>query len=303
MIEDIRTFTTVVECGSFSAAARILGMSPSAISRQIGGLESRLTVKLFKRSTRQLALTEAGQSFLEGARQLLSDCDNLMSSVQPSNEETQGVLRISVFEGFGRLYICPLIADFLARYPKVEIEMLLDNHIVDMYRDKVDLAIRIGRPVDSRLKTRKLLSNRVLLCASQDYLKRHEAPADPQALREHNCLVLNRGRRLTWWHFARNAERQKVLVKGNLLSEGGTPLLAGARKGLGITALPLWMIGTHLDRGELVTILNDWTLSLYENGSGDIYAVFLDDQYMKPALRALIDFLAAASLQNLSPMR
>ncbi|MHB9118504.1 MAG: LysR family transcriptional regulator [Burkholderiales bacterium] len=298
MLDDIKTFAAVAEFGSFSAAARVLGLSPSAVSRQIDKLESRLAAKLLQRSTRHLALTEAGLSFLAGARQLLADCDSLVASVQPALQEARGDLRISVFESFGRLYLCPLIADFLSQHPKVNVEVLLDNQLADLYRDKIDLAVRIGRPADSRLKARKLLTNRMRVCASPDYLARREPPAHPQALRGHNCLALSQARQLTWWHFARKGEQEKVLVKGNLHSVGGTPLLAGALKGLGVTLLASWALARHVESGELLPLLGDWEASTYEGGSGDVYAVFLPDRHMKPALRALIDFLAAAGLDR-----
>ena len=294
MLEAIKTFTAVVECGSFSAAARALGISPSAVSRQIDNLESQLAAKLLQRSTRQLVLTEAGQRFLEGARLLLADCNNLIASVQPAQQVIQGNLRISVFESFGRRQLCPLIADFLSLHPEVNVEVLLDNQVADLYRDKIDLAVRIGRPADSRLKARKLLSNRMRVCASPEYLAQHAPISQPQQLREHNCLALGQPRQLTWWHFARHGEQEKVLVKGNLHSVGGTPLLAGALRGIGVTLLASWMVAPHLASGELTVMLNDWEAALHESGSGDIYAVFLPDPHMKPALRALIDFLAAA---------
>lgn len=298
MLDDIKTLVAVVECGSFSAAARVLGISPSAVSRQIDNLESRLTVKLLRRSTRHLVLTEPGQHFLAGSRQLLSDFDNLVASVQPARQEAQGNLRISVFESFGRLHLCPLIAEFLSLHPKVNVEVLLDNQIADLYRDKIDLAVRIGRPADSGLKARKLLTSRMRVCASPDYLARHEPLAHPQALRGHNCLALNQARQLTWWYFSRNGEQEKALAKGNLHSAGGTPLLAGALKGIGVTLLSSWMIAPHIQSGELLGVLDGWEASRYEGGSGGIYAVFLPDSNMKPALRALIDFLAAAGLDS-----
>lgn len=293
MLEDIKTFTAVVECGSFSAAARVLGMSPSAVSRQIDNLESQLAAKLLQRSTRHLVLTEAGQRFLEGAQQLLADCNNLLASVQPLEQTIQGHLRISVFESFGRRQLCPLVADFLALHPEVNVEVLMDNQMADLYRDKIDLAVRIGRPADSRLKARKLLNTRMQVCAKLDYLQQHTPITHPQQLREHNCLILGQPRQLNWWYFARQNQHEKVLVKGNLHSVGGTPLLAGALRGIGVILLSNWMIAPHITTGELNTVLDDWGASRYESGSPDIYAVFLPDPNMKPALRVLIDFLVA----------
>lgn len=291
MLDELRIFVKCAECGSFSRASRALGFSPSSVSRSVGKLESRLAAKLFKRSTRQVALTDAGQNFLAGARKVLSELDDALAMIHAPQKEAEGSLKISVFETFGRLRICPLIPGFLHANPKVRIELMLDNQVVDLYRDEVDLAIRIGRPEDSRLKARKLMTNQMRLCASRVYLQKHGEPANPRVLRDHNCLVLNHGRQITWWHFHKKHDYQKVQVSGNVNSVGGTPLLEAARQGIGITMLADWMVADDIDNGTLASILPAWQPSLYAGGSGDIYAVFLNDRYMKPALRSFVEYL------------
>ena len=198
MLEAIRVFIKSAECGSFSKAGAVLGMSPSSVSRHIGKLEKDLATKLFKRSTRHLVLTDSGQSFLERAAKAVSDLEAVFTAIRPEPHEVAGNLRISAFESFGRLRICPVISDFLMQHPKIRLELLLDNQLADLYKDKVDLAIRIGRPEDSRLKTRKLVENRITLCASPEYLGRYGTPTQPHELSDHNCLVLSRSRRIVW---------------------------------------------------------------------------------------------------------
>lgn len=294
MLEAIRIFIKSAECGSFSKAGAVLGMSPSSVSRQIDKLEKDLATKLFKRSTRHLVLTGSGQAFLERATKAVSDLEAACSAVRSIPNEIAGDLRISVFESFGRLRICPMIPDFLLQYPKIRLELLLDNQLADLYKDEVDLAIRIGRPEDSRLKARKLAENRMLLCASPHYLARHGMPTTPHDLADHNCLVLSRSRRIVWWHFRRGEEVQKIHVSGNLTSMGGTPLLEAGLRGVGLVMLLDWMVAPHIKAGELVSVMETWEPSLYEGGSGDVYAIYLDDPNTKPVIRSFIDHMLAS---------
>ncbi len=294
MLEAIRVFIKSAECGSFSKAGAVLGMAASSVSRQIDKLEKDLATKLFKRSTRHLVLTDSGHAFLERATTAVADLDAACSAVRSVPHEVAGDLRISVFESFGRLRICPVIPDFLLRHPKIRLELLLDNQLADLYKDEVDLAIRIGRPEDSRLKARKLVENRMLLCASPHYLARHGMPTTPQDLADHNCLVLSRSRRIAWWHFRQGEAAQKIQVTGSLTSVGGTPLLEAGILGVGLVMLPGWMVASHVNTGDLVRVMEAWEPSLYEGGSGHVYAVYLDDPNTKPVIRSFIDHLLAS---------
>lgn len=293
MLEAIRVFIKAAECGSFSKAGAVLGMSPSSVSRLIDKLEKGLATKLFKRSTRHLMLTDNGKLFLERAAKAVSDLDVAFMAVRSEPTEVAGPLRISVFESFGRVRVCPVIPDFLRQHPKIRLELLLDNQLADLYKDEVDLAIRIGRPEDSRLKARKLVENRMTLCASPEYLTRYGTPIKPHDLADHNCLVLSRSRRVAWWHFRRGEESQKVQVSGNLTSLSGTPLLEAGIQGAGLMMLPEWMVASYVHSGVLVGVMEKWAPSLYEGGSGDVYAIYLDDPSTRPVIRSFIDHLLA----------
>lgn len=294
MLEAIRVFIKSAECGSFSKAGAVLGISPSSVSRQIDKLEKDLATKLFKRSTRHLVLTDSGQYFLERATTAVADLEAVFLAIRPKPNEVAGDLRISAFESFGRLRVSPIIPAFLAQHPNIKLELLLDNQLADLYKDEVDLAIRIGRPEDSRLKARKLVENRMILCASPEYLERHGRPTQPRDLSDHNCLVLSRSRSIVWWHFRQDQEVMKVQVSGNLSSVGGTPLLEAGLQGVGLIMLPEWMVASHINAGTLIGLLEKWEPRLYEDGSGDVYAVYLDDPNSKPAIRSFIDHLLAS---------
>lgn len=294
MLEAIRIFIKAAECGSFSKTGAVLGMSPSSVSRQIDKLEKDLATKLFKRSTRHLALTDSGESLLERATKALIDLEAAFKAVRSKPKEVAGELRISVFESFGRLRVCPVVPDFLMQHPKIRLELLLDNQLVNLYKESVDLAIRIGRPQDSRLKARKLVKNRMALCASPKYLARRGMPIQPRDLAEHNCLVLSRRQRVVWWHFQQDEKTEKVQVSGNLRSIGGTPLLDAGIQGGGLMMLPEWMVASPINAGDLVRVMEKWEPSLYAGGNGDVYAVYLDDPNTMPVIRSFIDHLLAS---------
>jgi len=291
MLDLIRIFVQTVDSGSFSKAGMVLDMAPSSIARNIDNLEKKLGVTLFKRSTRKLLLTGHGQQFLEGGSQLLKQADKLTFSMRQANSEPEGLLKISVFEGFGRQIICPLLPEFLARYPKVKIDIDLNNQLVDLNSENIDIGIRIGQPVDSSLRARMLLKNHTLVCAAPAYVAQHGMPKVPDDLRQHNCLLLSNERQRTYWYFQKNKQQHKIPVIGNLSSKGGTPLLEAALHAGGIVQMSSWMMTNLIAEGKLVRCLADWQSSLHEGSSGDIYAVYQGSKYPRPALRAFIDFL------------
>ena len=298
MLDLIRVFIQTVDSGSFSKTGAVLSMAPSSIARNIDNLESELGVRLFKRSTRKLLLTEDGQQFLDGATKLLSEADDLIASMHQMNMEPEGVLKISVFGSFGRQCISPILPEFLQRYPKVKVEINLDNQLIDLNSENIDIGIRIGRPSDSCLHARMLLTNHTLLCASPDYLAKNGTPKRPEDLINHNCLLLDNDRQRTYWYFRKNKQNLKIPVRGNLSSKGGTPLLEAAIYGGGIVQMSSWMMTNLIKEGKVVVCLPDWQPSLSEDSSGEIYAVYHGSTYPRPALRAFIAFLIAKIKDN-----
>jgi len=291
MLNLIRIFIKVVELGSFSKTAGVLNMAPSSVARNIDNLESEVGVTLFKRSTRQLLLTEDGQQFCERATRLLADADDLLSSMHQVNQEPEGLLKISAFESFGRQCISPLLPEFLARYPKVKIEIELDNQVIDLNGENVDLGIRIGRPSDSNLHARMLFTNHTILCASPEYFAKFDQPKTPMDLNEHNCLTLTNSRQRCCWYFKKNKQITKVAVQGNLSSKGGSPLLEAALHGGGMLLMSKWMTADYIKAGKLVACLPQWEASAYEGASAEVYAVYHGSKFQRPVLRAFIDFL------------
>ena len=301
MLKSIRVFLKVVELGSFSKAAKVLNMAPSSVTRAIDSLEHEIKTELFKRSTRQLLLTDKGHVFLEGAASLVADSDSLLMSMTGLNKEPEGSLRISVFESFGRLILCPIISEFLRKYPKITVEIELENRVVDLAAENVDIAIRVGTPKDSSLKYRSLIPNHTFICASPDYLSKNENIEQPDDLSRHNCLLLNQDRQRTYWYFKKNRQNIKVLVRGNLKSKGGSPLLEAALCGLGVVQLSNWVISDYVKNGQLVVCLKDWEPLLNEQSSGNVYAVYKQSIYKNPNIRLFLDYLAEKTNNKLLP--
>ncbi len=292
MLNNIETFLKVVECGSFSKAAKALQMATSSVTRQIDALEKELCTLLLKRSTRSLVLTEEGERCLDEASDLLERAVTLKESFNADKKGVEGLLRVSVFESFGRTILCPLLKDFLEMHPNLNIDISLDNQIVDMHKDNVDVAIRIGIPADSALKARKLLTNNMLLAASPDYFKIHQKPNSPDELSSRSCLKIGRHKQRNYWHFSKLGKHKKILITGRLSSIGGSPIIQAALDGLGIARLSEWLIKEHLASGKLETCLEDWHSSNKEHLQYDVYAVYRVSKTQQKPITSFMTFLA-----------
>ncbi|MGL1921258.1 MAG: LysR family transcriptional regulator [Hyphomicrobiales bacterium] len=293
MLDTVKIFLKVVELGSFSQTAKVLNMAPSSIARAIDGLENDLQTTLFKRSTRKLILTDKGHLFLLGAGKLLADMDAIRSDLTDQKNEPQGRLRISAFETYGRLIICPLLPKFLEKYPHVSIEFELENRMCDLAAENIDIGIRIGTPVNSNLKSRILAPLETRVFAAPKYLRKHPKITEPKDLATHNCLTFTRDHVATYWHFERGNECEKIQVRGNLASKGGSVLLQTALAGLGVVLMSDWLVGKHVEQGQLMPCLEDWQASLSTGNKSQIYLVYQDATFPNPLVRLFIDFLIA----------
>lgn len=300
MLEAIQVFIRVAELGSFSKAAQALGTSTSSASRSVSKLEQHLCATLVKRSTRSLTLTRQGEKFLEKASRLFSEISLACQEIRDDSDGVTGSLKISTFESFGRLFVSRAAAAFASNHPGVQVEVMVDNALSDLYREEVDVAIRIGIPQDSGLRARKLVSNQMVLCASPQYIAKAPCPATPHDLANHNCLLIGRNKHQGVWHFANERESTRVQVRGNLCSQGGTPLWEAALMGVGVTLLPQWMIGPELRDGKLVRLLPDWRADLNDGGSGEIHALYRNDAYQKAPVRLFIDQLVSTVQTSLA---
>jgi DNA-binding transcriptional LysR family regulator len=281
----IPVFVAVVEQGGFSPAARVLGISKSAVSKRINLLEQNLGVKLLHRTTRKLSLTEAGEHFFEHATIANNAARDAQDAVAQLQGEPQGRLRINTPMSFGRLHISPMIPLFLKRYPKITIDMVMDDKVVDLVGGGFDIAIRSGKLPDSNLIARKLAPLKSVLCAAPSYIKIHGHPATLKDLKQHNCLLFSYSRDLKEWSFTRNGVSESVEIRGNYQVNNSEALRDAILQGLGIGRLPTFVAGPDIKSGKLIPLFES-----YEMPQQSIYAVFLERQYMPAKVRAFLDF-------------
>ena len=281
----IPVFVAVVENGGFSAAARTLGISKSAVSKRINQLEAHLGVRLLHRTTRKLSLTEAGERYFEHAAQALTAAGQAEDAVTELQGEPQGNLKISSPMSFGRLHVAPLIPKLLQRYPKLQIDLVMDDRKVDLVAGGFDVAIRAGNLPASTLIARKLAPLRQVLCASPDYIDRYDRPGTPAELSGHNCVLYSYSSDADEWTLIGESGPEIVTVSGSYQVNNSEALLEALREGIGIGRLPTFVAGPDLKTGRLVKLFESYRLPDFT-----IYAVFPERQYLPAKVRAFLDF-------------
>ena len=288
-LTDIALFLRVLDLGSISAAARNLGLSTAVASKRLLRLEHELGVRLLHRTTRRLHVTSEGAVLAKQGRVLVEDLEALTAGLGQSGTDIGGALRVTTSSSFGRQYISPLLPQFLALHPRIQIGIHFGDELVDLVSAGVDLAIRIGGLGDSRMVARRLARNTRVLCASPDYLARQGAPDVPADLQRHQCLVLvgSQGRQDVWRLIDGSGGETAVRVTGRLESNIGEALRDAAVAGLGIALHSTWHIGDDLRAGRLQIVLPDYGIP--ESG---IYAVMPQRRLVPPQVRAFIDYLS-----------
>lgn len=286
---ELQLVVELVRAGGMSAAARELGVTPAAVSKRLAQIEARLGVRLVNRSTRRLSLTAEGEVYLENARRILGEIDDLDQLIASRQDSPRGLLKINAPLGFGRSYIAPAIAEFARKYPEVSLQLQLTDSPADFVQDAVDVAVRFGDLPDTRLIARKIAPNRRLVCASPGYLKAHGVPATPHDLARHQCIVLRQNEAAYGlWRFTKGRRSETVKVRGNLSSNDGEVTLTWGLAGLGILQRAEWDLARYLRSGRLVQVLEDYALP-----QADIYAVFPERHHLSAKVRVFVDFLVA----------
>jgi len=281
-------FVAVVEGGSFSAAGRVLDLSPSAVSRAIDRIETRLGVRLLLRSTRALSLTAEGQAYLQSARRILADLDDAEQQIADQGAP-RGRLRVSAALSHGRLCVVPLLGEFAALYPHIVVDIALTDILVDVAAGQADVAIRFGPLADSTLTIRKLGETRRVIVASPAYLARHGTPRRPEDLHSHNCLNFNFRRAEPIWPFRADGRDFALCVKGNIEANNGETLGQLAANGVGIARVGAFSVAGEIAAGRLVPLLE-----AYNPGDVElIHAVFVGGANTPARVRVFVDFLAA----------
>lgn len=280
-------FARVVETGSFSEAARRLDMSRSAVSKAVAKLEKDLNTRLLQRSTRHLSLTETGIALAQHAKHIVEEADHAERAVNSLEAEPQGTLKISVSKSFGTRHIAPALPCFLARYPKIKIDLTITDQPGDLIEAGYDIQIRITNEPDQNLVARKIAPVRRILCATPRYFEQYGVPQSPQDLAKHNCLDSNHFHEQSHWDFNGPDGSIRVPISGTLRINDHDALMQAVIFGLGIAMLPTYTIGYELLKGRLQIALPE-----YLPVQRHIYACYLPSRHLPIKIRAFIDFLS-----------
>lgn len=283
---EMETFLSVARMGSLSAAARELGLTPSAVSRMMTRLEQRLGVQLIVRSTRSLRLTSEGESYALAARRILKDLDDTETTLA-NRGSPSGNIKVSVATAHSRLAIVPLLKAFLQRYPDISVEMDVSDQIRDVSAGQVDVAIRFGTLPDSGLHARRLGETGRIVVASPEYLAQAGTPQVPTDLKNHNCLDFSFRRLEPGWPFRENGQDFILAINGNVLANNGETLVELALQGIGITRVGSFHVQQALASGQLVPLLEDYNPQDREA----IHAVFIGGKNIPARIRVFVDYL------------
>jgi DNA-binding transcriptional LysR family regulator len=294
----IAVFARVIEANGFTAAARALGLSKAAVSKQVARLEDRLGVRLLNRTTRRLGLTEAGRDFYERARRILAEVEEAEQAASSRQASPRGLLRVNAPVTYGIGHVVPVLPAFMRRYPEIRLDLVLNDRYVDLIEEGFDLAIRVGlEPLkDSSLVARRLFATRHAVCAAPSYLAARGSPQMPADLARHDCLLYSYLSTGEEWRFLDAAGRPfGVRVAGPMRANNGDALHHAARAGLGIIYAPAFLLAEDLAAGRLVPVLSDW-----QTPEAAVHAVYPPGRPLGTKVRVFVDYLAE-TLGRLQP--
>lgn len=290
VMQSMAIFRRVAEAGSFSAVARESDMSQSSVSKHVAALEERLGTKLLNRNTRQLNLTEAGTEYYHYCVRILNDFQEAEASVGKGRIKPTGTLRLSSTAPFGKLYIIPALNGFLKKYPEIDVDYLMEDRYIDLVKEGIDLAVRVGPLSDSSLVARKIGSSKRVVVASPDYLMKNGFPKKPSDLQSHQCLLFSLLKAPDEWFFTSAQEGdESVRVDGRFRASSNEAIREAALSGLGIATLCEWHVREYVKQGQLTVLMKKHELTPY-----DINAVYPERRYMPQKVKVLIDHLKKA---------
>lgn len=288
VFEDMRIFVSAVDLHGFTAAADKLGLSKQFVSRRIGALEQRLGVRLLTRTTRKLAVTDLGRIYYERSVRILADVDEADLAVSSQSGQPRGLLRVSAPMSFGTMLLSQLVPRFLLAHPEVSLELDLNDRAVDIVGEGYDMAVRVAALADSTLIARPLAPVPMLVCCSPDYLARRGAPASPDELKRHDCILSSQSRSPLWF-FSEEGKLRALPVSGRIRLNNGELARDAAIAGLGIVCLPRFIVAAALDGGALVPLLQEYAAPV-----SSVYAVYPQHRQASLIIRAFTDFLVAS---------
>jgi DNA-binding transcriptional LysR family regulator len=299
-LQDLEVFVQVVNSGNFAKAAVVLDINPSAVSRRISQLEDQLGVRLFNRTTRSLSLTEVGERYFNRCLRILADLEEADREAKQHSEAPQGSLYVSCSTMFAHHHLLTWLPELLTDYPRLSIQLVLTDDVIDVVGEGIDVAIRVSELADSSLITRRLVSDRRIICAAPAYLDRCGTPKTPDELAVHNCLALNAYKTtLNQWRFRDSVGLREINVGGNFTVNSGVALYEAVLAGMGIARVTTFLASQALRSGQLVRILSE-----YEDESDvGIYAIFPSNRYLLPKVQCFVEFLVKSCSNTASSFR
>jgi DNA-binding transcriptional LysR family regulator len=284
---EMAAFVRVVEANGFSAAAPALGLTPSAVSKLITRLEARLGVRLLQRTTRAINLTQEGEVFYAAARRIVGEIETLENQIAGQSGTPSGTLRVTTSLAFATHQLAPVLSEFLARHPLVQIELLPTDRVIDMVEEGIDVAVRIGRLADTSFMARKIGEDKRLICAAPSYLARHGTPQRPDDLARHNCIVSRDHTYLNRWSFRVDGRPVEIDVRGRVAVTEGEAQMQLALQGIGIVRLTRLTLAQAIRDGKLVSLLGDFSA----DEPVGIHAVYPHRRHLAPKVPAFVNFL------------
>ncbi len=285
-LDAMNAFTKVVATGGYAEAARTLGLTRSAVSKAVMELERLLGARLLDRTTRRVAPTEAGLAYYERCVALLADVEETEMQISRLHDEPRGVLKVNAPMSFGTLYLASAVADFVARYPDLRIELTLNDRFIDPLEEGVDVTVRIGVLADSSLIARRLAPARRVLVASPRYIAKNGSPTAIGDLAKHRCLAYGQMAAGQRWQLTHGAKTVSVQITSSLCSNNGEVLRAAALKGNGIANLPTFLVGPDIKAGRLEIVLPESPPTELA-----IHALYAPNRYLAAKTRVFVDFL------------
>ena len=280
-------FAKVAERQNFTAAARDLGLSKSAVSKQIQRLEDRLGVRLINRTTRRLHLTESGLAFFERAKRVVEEAEEAELAVSRLHDEPRGTLRINAPMTFGIAHLAPIMSEFMDKFPDLNLDIAFNDRQVDLIEEGFDVGIRIAELSDSTMIARKLAPCRLAVVASPDYWNAHGRPSHPEDLKGHDCILYQHRQSPDIWVFTGPNGPVSVPVSGRIRGDNGDALVEMARTGMGVYRCPTFMSSELLANGQLETVLD-----AYVTSDIFVYAIWPHNRHLSTKVRAFVDYLA-----------
>jgi len=295
---DLGFFSCVAGSGSLSAAARELGITTPAVSKHLAQIEARLGISLVNRTTRRMSLTPEGELYLQHARRILGEIDDMEQMLGVSRGTPTGLLRVNATLGFGRSHVAPVISRFAHKYPQVEVQLQLSVNPPPLTDDSFDVCIRFGAPPDARVIAKRIAPNRRLLCAAPAYLAKHGTPKVPHDLTRHNCIGIRQGEEAYGvWRLASGRGKsltvEAVKTRGSLTTNDGEIAVLWALEGHGILMRAEWDIERFLRSGRLTQVLPQ-----YHTPDADIYAIYPQRHQLSARVKEFVDFVAGSLSQQ-----